>query len=293
MVATSAVVIAACILLISLSLAAFVQTWDPCSFVAGTVLLPLPLAVAICQYLGVFRRHAKSAGTAAILLFIVGGFAWFGFFTTMGEAIADGMELPWVALLLPMAATGTVCIFVGWMNLRWRRKIRSSVSAVRGENRSKPLLQFSMRELLASVAMLAAVVGLTTYFVRSTPPRYAEHVDRSEAPFGLPDGATDVCYCQGFRGTIAYEFTIDEQGFRDWVESGIGSLESQAAKVQIQPIQGGHVIYRYYHFAPDLQGPDQATVTQGLYYSWAKEDRGVHAVFDRSSNRAYYFAHSH
>lgn len=293
MVASSVVVIAVCLVVISFSLATLAQIWDPCTAMGGVVMLPLPLAMAICQYRGIFRRDPKSASDAANLLFAVGGLAWFGFFSVIGGTIVGGGDIPWVPLLLPMAIVGAAFVSVGWMNLRWKKRIEAAASAAGDEPRAKRVLQFSTRELLAGVAMFATVVGLTTYFIRSTPPRYAEHVDRSEAPVGLPAGATDVCYARGSRGSVTYEFTIDEQGFRDWVESRHGSLRSQAEKVQILPIEGEYTIYRYYHLSPDLTGPSRATVTEGLYYDWHEGDSGVEAVFDRSTNRAYYRYHSY
>ncbi|MEZ6089903.1 MAG: hypothetical protein R3C05_18120 [Pirellulaceae bacterium] len=150
-----------------------------------------------------------------------------------------------------------------------------------------------MFELLVAVTAIACVPALAVYFVRSTPPRYAENVPRDKAPFGLPAEASDVSFCQGFRGTIAYEFAIKEDAFIEWVESGIGSVESDAAKVAIQPITAPYSIPRYSSLMATLTGPDSITIANGLYYAWSKEDRGVHAAFDRSTNRAYYFAHFH
>lgn len=40
-------------------------------------------------------------------------------------------------------------------------------------------------------------------------------------------------------------------------------------------------------------GPDEITINDGLIYTWSNEDRGVQAAFDRTTNRAYYFAHFH
>ena len=145
------------------------------------------------------------------------------------------------------------------------------------------LLRFSLRELLLVVTVVAVICGLTSYIARGTLPRCAENVDRSKAPFDLPLEATDISYARGYRGTIIYEFTIDEDGFRKWVNSGIGSLESQSADVPLRPISSPVRIYRY--------NGQFATIKQGLYYSWSKEDRGVDAVFDSTANRAYYCAH--
>jgi hypothetical protein len=156
-----------------------------------------------------------------------------------------------------------------------------------------PIARFSRRDVLAGLSVLAFVAALVFCVVKSTPPMYAEHVSRDEAPVKLPPGARDVSYCQGFRGTIAFEFTIDEDQFVEWVQSGIGSLESNAADVPLKPIAEPFTITRYYALTKELEGPDFATIKDGLSYRWTKEDRGVSAAFDRGAGRAYYFAHFH
>jgi len=285
LVATSAVVIAFSLFLVSVAIAAFTVTWDPCSLIGGAIILPLPAALAVQQYRGTFRRIPAAALTAAILLFIVGGFAGFAFAAAFGEIAMGGGELPWFGLLFPMLATSVVGLFGGWLNLRWRRRLPENVTDIG--------YRFSLRETLAAVAVICLLTGLTSSLIRSTPPRYAENVSVAEAPFGLPPNATDVSFCQGFRGTIAYEFTIDEASFRQWAADGIGSIESNASDTKIQPITDPESITRFNRLSPELVGPDSITVNSGLHYSWSFEDRGVYAVFDSTTNRAYYYAHFH
>jgi hypothetical protein len=136
------------------------------------------------------------------------------------------------------------------------------------------------------------MTAVTSRFLRSAAPPFAENVEASAAPVDLPAGATDVSYAKGFRGTVAYEFTIDEEGFREWVAAGIGSFESRSAQVPLREIVFPARIIRYYFYA-DLPGPDTATIEHGLDYSWSKEDRSVRAVYDRATGRAYYHAVYH
>lgn len=268
----------------------FTVTWDPCSLIGGGIVLPLPTALAIQQYRGTFRSNAKAALISSVLLFVVAGFALFALAMTLGEMIVEDVRIPWTSLLLPLLGTGVVSGASAWMNLSWSRRL----------NHSAPLdvhmadrVSFWKHELMVAVTAIALVTALVAFFVRSTPPRYAENVPRDKAPFGLPTEATEISFCQGFRGTIAYEFTIDEKGFVNWVESRIGSLESEAANISIKPIAVPYSIQRYNSLTADLTGPDSITIANGLYYEWSKEDRGVYAAFDRTANRAYYFAHSH
>jgi hypothetical protein len=284
----SLLILTACLFLISYALAMFTVTWDPCSLFGGLVILPLPAILAVAQYRATFRQNTKAASTSALLLFIIGGLAFLAFAVTLGEMLIEGVRLPWISLLLPMLATGVVGCLAAWINLSWSRrltKVRPSAT-----NPTAPI-RFSVRELLAAVAVIAFVTCLVAHFIRSTPPRYAENVSRDKAPFGLPVNARDISFCQGFRGTIAYEFTIDEADFIAWVRSGIGSIESDAANVPLRPITTPYEIRRFYALSSGLAGPDSTTIANGLYYHWSKEDRGVYAAFDRTTNRAYYFAH--
>lgn len=287
-------VISACLVLVSGCLSAFAH-WDPCSVFSGILLLSLPAALGLFQYQAVFRRNAKAARRAAIFLFIVAGIALLSLVTTTGEIFkARENPLSYTPLLLTMLVIGAINLLAGWLNLRWSRRLRAATPPDQDETTGQGgFLRFSLRELLLVVTVVAVISGLTSYFVRGTLPRFAENVDRSKAPGGLPPDATSISYCQGYRGTIAYEFSIDEDGFRRWVNSGIGSFESEAANVPIRPISEPFRIPRYYRLSPELVGPEFATITQGLYYSRSKEDRGVDAVFDSATNRAYYFAHFH
>ncbi len=74
------------------------------------------------------------------------------------------------------------------------------------------------------------------------------HVSPQEARLRLPAGATDICIRRGYRGTISYNFAIDEAGFWKWTELVGGSLESQASGVKILPVAGSVEIYD--SFAP-------------------------------------------
>ena len=289
-VVLSVVVLAACIFLVSASLSMFTVTWDPCSLFGGVIVLPLPAVLAIQQYRGTFRYDSRAALISSVLLSIVGGFAFVAFAMTLGEMIVEEVRIRWTSLILPMLATGVVAGASSWMNLSWSRRLKRFATE---DERTADRTWFSPRELVIAAAAIVCMTALVTYFVRSTPPRYAENVSRDRAPFGLPAEATEISFCQGFRGTIAYEFTIDEKGFEEWVESGIGSLESDAADVSLQPITVPYSIRRYYALTANLTGPDSITIMNGLYYDWSKEDRGVYAAFDRTTNRAYYYAHFH
>lgn len=256
----------------------------------GAVMLPLPLALAVQQYRGTFLANRKAAFAAAILLFIVGGFALLTFATTFGQLLLGKMQIPWLSLLLPTLFVGVGACWAGRLNLRWaRRPPGQMVPNSLGVAGSR----LSIREGVVGAITIVGVTGLAWCFIESAPPRCAKNVAREDVPFNLPADATEISYCQGFRGTVAYEFTTSECAFVEWVEGGIGSLESEAAGIPLQSITSSFTIQRYGMLAPELGGPEYGIIADGLYYEWSVEDRGVYAAFDRTANRAYYFAHFH
>ena len=150
-----------------------------------------------------------------------------------------------------------------------------------------------LRRLAIPAATFGGAAALASYFIYTEPPQFAEHVTRDAAPVNLPPGATDVSYCLGVRGTVAYEFTITEPEFRAWVEGGIGSIESEAANVPLKEIGESYAIPSFLYLVDGASGMEEAVITDGLFYEWMNEDRGAYAAFDRQTNRAYYHAHFH
>jgi hypothetical protein len=259
--------------------------------VAALFFGPLCLFMAAQQYLGTFRRVPSGAAATSLLLYIVSGFLILAVVTSIGEAVVEGISLRLMAsITLPMLVAAAFCIVSGRMNALWSFKVSAAISAGAISRRDRG---FTLRELFLAIAIIASMTAITSQFIRSAAPRYAEQVDGSAAPFWLPAGATDISYARGHRGTIAYEFSIDESGFREWVDSGIGSIESQSAGIPVREIFSPITMRRYYAYWPERNGPDRITIKSGLHYSWSKEDRGVHAAYDRTTGRAYYYAHFH
>jgi hypothetical protein len=284
----SVVVLSGCLVLISMGISAFAALWDPCAVFTSVWTLAYSSALAFQQYRGTFRRHPGAAFMAAVLLFFVGALATLTCALMLGASAGAGGRIPWGSPLLPQLAIAATSFLAGWSNLQWSRQLRVAGPP---EVHSAANSRFSLRELLLGITAIGAVTAMVSSFVRSIPPKYAEHVSRDHAPFGLPATASDISFCQGIRGTIAFEFTIAEDEFIAWVESGIGSLESNSANVALQPITTPYTIRRYYTLTRELTGPESITITKGLFYDWSKEDRGVHAAYDRTTGRAYYFAH--
>jgi hypothetical protein len=264
-------------------------TWDPCSMIAGVMILPVPIALGLQQYRGTFRNNSNAASTSSLILFIVGGLALAMVISALSEIASEARQIPWMACI-PLLATGIVCGAAAWMNRSWAWRLEKSMTIAANTNESA---KYSTQDRWAAVTAMICIIGLVIYFILAEPPQYAEHVSRDNALSSVPSQAIDISFCQGARGIVAYEFTIEEQGFVDWVQAGIGSIEAIAAKVPVRPIAKPYTIIRYNALTQKLSGPDLITISNGLYYEWTKEDRGVYAAFDRTTGRAYYHAHFH
>lgn len=161
----------------------FACTRDPCSLIGAVIVLLVPAVLAVQQYRATFRYNSRAAFASSVLLFIVAGFAFVAFATTLGEAIIEDARIPWMPLLLPMVAIGAIAATSAWMNLSWSRRLQRSATEGQG---TVDLARFSVRELLIAVAATACITALATHFVRSTSPQYAENVPRDKAPCRLP-----------------------------------------------------------------------------------------------------------
>lgn len=282
----SILVIVLWLYLIALGIAAVVISWDPIGLLGVAILLPTGTVLALLQYRGAFLGVRLAARTAGYLLIGFGAVAAFAFASTLAEAVAANGAVPWLGLLVPLLVCSAVCTGAGLVNMLWS----SQLPRVVGPDR---LSTFTLREFGHLLAAVCFICIVAIWLVFSASPRFAEQLESDVAGLGLPDHADDICYCRGPQGTIAYEFDTDERAFREWIAGGIGSLESAASETRLVPIQTPVAITRYCAFSLDLPGEKSANVRVGLHYSWTQEDRGVHAVFDSSTNRAYYYAHFH
>jgi len=304
---SSVLVLAQCLFFISGALATFVITWPPYSAVLGVIVLPPAIIVAVCQYLAAFRGNAGAPKAAAVFV-IIGGVAPPVFLVVLFVLGAvDGAEvlLPLVLVILPMLASleelgrpfgaavllfllgmGPMGCLAGWLN---RRRGRQLEAAGVSEGDTLGLARFSLQELMLFVTVAAGIMSATTYFVHALPPQYAEHVLPEKTPFNIPENATDVCFCRNARLAKAYEFTIDEEGFRAWIEAGVDGVAPWHEDGSLWPIAGTYTIRRYHGLSPELTGPKSITIADGLYYEWRQGSERIYTAFDRETNRAYYY----
>lgn len=132
--------------------------------------------------------------------------------------------------------------------------------------------------------------------IHSGGKQYEEHLTYEAAPIsGLPEGATDICYGRGYRGNIAYEFTIDEADFLDWAE-GLRKSHRLRPGETLGKIkkEGPFEIPSYTRYLPEQAssasgGKGMAKIQQGYFYMQAKLDNGFELGYDTATRRAYYY----
>lgn len=107
-------------------------------------------------------------------------------------------------------------------------------------------------------------------------PRVVAHVGPADAPYDLPDKATDVCYRTrpAFWPEENYEFSIDEDGFRRWAE----------ANGHVPLVGVGPEPYRIRRYTQTY-----AEIAEGLRHerTIGEAGGGWQVAFDRRAGRAY------
>jgi hypothetical protein len=288
---TGVVVIGGCVVIFSNALALFFRLWDPCSLFAIVVFGTISSVVGIWQYSATFWGSERAARKTAAALAVLGLFM-LGVGAIANAEIAWSTNLNWRFLpaMPELFIAGLLVLLAATINGRWAERLQLER---RTWTTSHSRWRISLFDAIAAMTVIAGVCACTAAVVRQIHPRWAEHVPASAVSHHLPAGAEDVSYCQGFRGTFACEFRCSEQAFREWVEGGIGSIESQAANIKIEEINSLVSVRRFTMLQSDATSPETATVTMGLEYSWSKEDRSVQAVFDRTQQRGYLFKNFH
>lgn len=319
LVAASVIVIVLAVCVISLLIAAFIVNLDGLSFFGAAISIPLPIVLARRQYLGTFRQDRNSADLAAAMLLVPGSLLLLTFVNAMVQTILGNSDakqsLEFAACLL---ALGSCVVGIGWLNLLWSKRLHAFATPVPERPPSRPFewrkwlssflelpwqrqandtpshadtaVRLSYRERLLAVGCVSVITaGLVIYY----PLPAAENVTRDKVPFRLPQRATNVSYCDGYRGMAAFEFTTDESAFMEWVRNGVGFPDVGTPEEFLKPIDAPVEMRRCYGMNWRLGGPSFITIANGWHYRWTEEDRGVYAAFDRDTNRAYYYRHLH
>ncbi|MCL2119506.1 MAG: hypothetical protein FWH27_13880 [Planctomycetaceae bacterium] len=136
--------------------------------------------------------------------------------------------------------------------------------------------------------------SLLVYFVKVNiawmDPVIMEHVTCEQIPrSGIPQGGTDYSCCfyrMMPRGPVYCECTMTEKSFNDWVSS-----ESRwKNRTDLTEENPEHIHDSLQH--DSLQKRRDIIVSDGIRFQYGDEGgHGGYTVFDRSTNRAYYWTY--
>jgi hypothetical protein len=255
---------------------AFFGTLGGIVFSAGAVVL------ASTQYIATFRANRVAATWSTALLALAGFVSTALVLATfVSSGFVGGGPLPSAVILVALmaASTGVLCFYTAWLNEVWRASLPPFPA------RSPYGMQISLRELIGLLTVVGMTFGLVTAFVRGNPPRYAEHLEAVDPPFHIPRGAKDICFSQHWNDN-RYEFTIDESGFRAWVEK---QRAGKPDEDDIAEIRGMAEVPTYRGALRHERGVEYVRITDGLHWSSADEYAQSSYYFDRRRQRAYYW----
>lgn len=279
------VLIAATLFVASSALGTIIgEPWNVSAILGALCVLPWVLPFGFLQYLAVFRANAGAAKWTGVLcltfstLLVLILAITVRHVLTSDDSISNGKR---ITFTLAVVAIATIAAVVGVANLRHARELRKFT-----EKGPQPLPSrgpFTIRELLLAIVAISVMLAVTAETVRSSRPRFAEHVLPADAALGIPEGATDVCYFRSGHGGDWFEFTIDESSFRRWCTENAEFSDSL-----VEPVAAPITVSRYCDLIVGHSGPTTATVATGYFCRNARKyGRGV-AVFDATTGRAYF-----
>ena len=267
--------------------------WDPPDAPYGVIgILPGSwlLWIAFRQYRSLFSCEPWemnslsgcfiAAAIPAILISII-------FVATMFDP-TDDWSIFAVSLSIAVILTSLGPISIS--NNRKRGLINNNNFIPRPFGKHPPLRKrFWKRDLLGLLVLGGITAGMMAYFISTIPPEHAENVSYEKMYLKslFPKDGRDFCYRRGMRGTLTCEFTIDERGFCDWIASN-DKWE------YYRPIEEGDWIYVLPRSAYETdkrtwdENEQPPGITNGISAGYG-DHRGARAVFDRATNRAYYW----
>ena len=264
----------------------------------GFALLPCSLAVGILQYAAGFRRKIAAAEVVAVIhsvaFFLLGIASMWAVVAFINHGYSLSRHGPKMCLSI---GGFLYCGFCVWMNERVRDHLRTAAEA--DDLPAAPVgsrrFQFTLRELLGAIVVLSIMASIARYTIHDANVNFREHITREEAPenlFQLPEGASDVCYYLSDSGCLAFEFTVDEEGFFRWTEN-ILEISSASPTASISKIPQGDPskIVQYYHLRRNIPFNDDskyALIQQGYFCEYSNDDEWFRLGYDTATGRAYY-----
>lgn len=206
--------------------------------------------------------------------------------------IFDRANVDWseFAVLLAFPVISLTFGFISVINNTQRGLVRGSGPELFSKHPSF-LKRYWKRDLIGLLVMGLILMGIMAYEISKIPPVYAKNVSYEQmfhqVRSRFPKEGRDFCYFRGGRGSMVCEFTIDEQGFRNWITSdkSWGPCYPIKKDVQVEILPPSAFETGKRDWEENVKRP---TITDGLHTSFGDKHIG-RAVFDRTTNRVYYW----
>ena len=291
-IAIGCLLIGACLYFFAAFLAFF---WDSAEYfygVAGIFPGTFLLWYAFLQYRVLFSCDSgKSHSLSGCFIFV----AIFAFLIVLVVGIGAFNENQFRNVAQEFSNTLTVAVVLLLIGITsaWNNRRRGAVDPKPEPFGKHPpfLKQYWKRDVVGLLVLSIVTTGILCYEISKIPPVCAENIPYEQMVHQslFPKEGWDYCYIRTGRGTICCEFTIDEQGFRNWIASKdyweYCRPREKNDDVRILPrsaYRKGNVI------GNENEEPPRPVVSDGLYAGYG-EYKGGRAVFDRATQRVYYW----
>ena len=285
---TGLIVIGFCLLWVTAVIAPFFFPCGPSlGSVVGAPFVPPFIWLAYKQYSALFcREPVVSRAYHEVWI----GFGIFLVVSTVGSLLQHNTEImkdtdAW-KYQVGIPTCGLLFLVIGCLiRIQTIRRQKPFLPEGRKFLKNQSGSKFRHRKIMGIILMTGCVTLLSAYLVSTERqyPALGEHFSYEQLPRkgGFPPEGSDFSWRRGYRGTSYYEFTISEEAFQRWISS-------QSRWEYCEPITGNVTIQGSIH--PRKEEEESPSVTDGLSAGYGEHSGGC-AVFDRSTNRAYYWTY--
>ena len=266
-------------------------SWDPSyGHAALAAIFPgVPLLwIAFRQYRALFSCEPWQMRSFSGCFITMAVLAFLPLLLTVANLFRDtGEELRWIFGMMLIITIITMSLGIISVNNNRKRGLVGDSDL----KLSFPFLDhYWKRDVIGLFVMGLIVAGIMAYTISEIPPQYKKNVPYEQMYLRslFPENGRDFCYRRGGRSTLICEFTIDEQGFRDWIASDKKWEPCRPIQeddwVDILPPSAYETGEREWG-----EGETPPKISDGLYASRGSHN-GHRAAFDRATNRVYYWS---
>ncbi len=247
---------------------------------------------AFQQYRLLFCLTPDKARAKIGCIFFLGGLMTFFGIASIGGILSDPKPpdnlTQWLFRFAGILFAGLFVTAVGYANYKMQKCSGQQSFSSRSIDDCEKInwnnaCKYGRKDGLAIVLMAIVVCIIAFVIVQIEIPATGNHLTYEEFPFKerFPASGSDFNFKRGYRGTLCCDFKIDEQGFRDWIAS-------QSRWEYCRPLQNGDWIWT--DWSENIPKIEDGGISEGLYAGYGN-GKGGRAVFDRKTNRVYYWTY--